>query len=125
MEDRPRMPARRPPRMVPAVRLKALRELTLAFLQELDSITASETPASEPGVDFYEEVRRFEADLIRRALMRAGGHQRRAARMLNLKAATLNSLIKRYDIRPDAFKTATGVIKAKRRAPQRPAPLVD
>jgi transcriptional regulator with GAF, ATPase, and Fis domain len=88
-------------------RLEALRELTLAFLQEVDSIVESEPLASKPGVDFYEEVRRFEAALIHWALTQTGGRQRRAARLLNLKAATLNALIRRHGIRLDAFKTAT------------------
>jgi DNA-binding NtrC family response regulator len=50
------------------------------------------------GVNFYDEVRRFEIDLIRRALEQTGGHQSRAARLLGLNATTLNSKIKTYNI---------------------------
>lgn len=50
------------------------------------------------GVNFYEEVRRFEVDLIRRALEQTGGHQSRAARLLGMNATTLNSKIKTYNI---------------------------
>lgn len=50
------------------------------------------------GVNFYEEVRRFETDMIRRALEQTGGHQSRAARLLGLNATTLNSKIKTYNI---------------------------
>lgn len=50
------------------------------------------------GVNFYEEVRRFEIDLIRRALEQTGGHQSRAARLLGMNATTLNSKIKTYNI---------------------------
>jgi DNA-binding NtrC family response regulator len=50
------------------------------------------------GVSFYDEVRRFEIDLIRRALDQTGGHQSRAARLLGLNATTLNSKIKNYNI---------------------------
>ncbi len=50
------------------------------------------------GVDFYDEVRRFEVDLIRRALEQTGGHQSRAARLLGMNATTLNSKIKTYNI---------------------------
>ena len=50
------------------------------------------------GVSFYEEVKRFEIDLIRRALEQTGGHQSRAARLLGLNATTLNSKIKGYNI---------------------------
>ena len=50
------------------------------------------------GVNFYDEVRRFEVDLIRRALEQTGGHQSRAARLLGMNATTLNSKIKTYNI---------------------------
>jgi DNA-binding NtrC family response regulator len=50
------------------------------------------------GVSFYEEVKKFEIDLIRRALEQTGGHQSRAARLLGLNATTLNSKIKGYNI---------------------------
>ena len=92
-----------------AVRLKTLRELALALLQEVDSIKGSGSLEAKPSVDFSEEVRRFETDLIRWALMRTGGHQRRAARMLNLKVTTLNAKIKRYHIQPHASSPANVV----------------
>jgi DNA-binding NtrC family response regulator len=50
------------------------------------------------GVSFYDEVKRFEIDLILRALEQTGGHQSRAARLLGLNATTLNSKIKSYNI---------------------------
>ncbi len=50
------------------------------------------------GTNFYEEVKRFETDLIRRALNQTAGHQSRAARLLGLNATTLNSKIKTYNI---------------------------
>ncbi len=50
------------------------------------------------GVNFYDEVRRFEIDLIRRALEQTGGRQSRAARLLGMNATTLNSKIKTYNI---------------------------
>ena len=50
------------------------------------------------GVNFYDEVKRFEIDLIRRALEQTGGHKSRAARLLGLNATTLNSKIKGYHI---------------------------
>ncbi|MGI8789150.1 MAG: sigma-54-dependent transcriptional regulator [Pyrinomonadaceae bacterium] len=52
------------------------------------------------GINFYDEVRRFETDLIRRSLDQTGGHQSRAARLLGLNATTLNSKIKSYNILP-------------------------
>jgi transcriptional regulator with GAF, ATPase, and Fis domain len=52
------------------------------------------------GVNFYDEVKKFEIDLIRKALDQTGGHQSRAARLLGLNATTLNSKIKSYNISP-------------------------
>jgi DNA-binding NtrC family response regulator len=52
------------------------------------------------GVNFYDEVRSFEIDLIRRALDQTAGHQSRAAQLLGLNATTLNSKIKAYNIVP-------------------------
>ncbi len=59
---------------------------------------ASENIDLSRGINFYDEVRRFEIDLIRRALDQTGGHQSRAARLLGLNATTLNSKIKTYNI---------------------------
>ncbi len=66
----------------------------------IDSEGSSEQTDISRGVNFYEEVRRFETDLIRRALDQTGGHQSRAARLLGLNATTLNSKIKSYNILP-------------------------
>ncbi|MFL6468386.1 MAG: sigma-54-dependent transcriptional regulator [Pyrinomonadaceae bacterium] len=55
------------------------------------------------GVNFYEQVKCFEIDLICRALDQTGGHQSRAARLLGLNATTLNSKIKTYAIQLDKF----------------------
>ncbi|MEP6946424.1 MAG: sigma-54 dependent transcriptional regulator [Acidobacteriota bacterium] len=50
------------------------------------------------GINFYDEIKKFEIDLIRRALDQTGGHQSRAARLLGLNATTLNSKIKSHNI---------------------------
>ncbi len=61
--------------------------------------TSGEIDISQ-GVAFYDEVKRFEIDLIQRALDQTAGHQSRAARLLGLNATTLNSKIKSYNILP-------------------------
>jgi DNA-binding NtrC family response regulator len=48
----------------------------------------------------FDEARRFEIELIRRALAQTNGHQSRAARLLGMNATTLNSKIKTYNIDP-------------------------
>jgi DNA-binding NtrC family response regulator len=73
-------------------------ELARAAVRE--SAGASGEVELSRGVNFYDEVRRFEIDLIRRALDQTAGHQSRAARLLGLNATTLNSKIKSYNIPP-------------------------
>ncbi len=51
------------------------------------------------GISFYDEVSRFEIDLIRHALELTGGHQSRAAKLLGMNNTTLNSKIKVYNIK--------------------------
>lgn len=55
-------------------------------------------PDFDRGINFYNEVHRFEVSLIRRALEHTGGQQSRAARLLGMNATTLNSKIKNYNI---------------------------
>jgi DNA-binding protein Fis len=50
------------------------------------------------GIDFYDEVQRFETHLIKMALAETGGNQSRAAKLLGIKATTLNSKIKLFNI---------------------------
>ncbi|HEV7473054.1 MAG TPA: helix-turn-helix domain-containing protein [Pyrinomonadaceae bacterium] len=49
-------------------------------------------------LNLQREVHRFEAELIRMALIETGGRQRRAAKLLGLKATTLSTKIKRHRI---------------------------
>jgi DNA-binding NtrC family response regulator len=51
------------------------------------------------GISFYDEVNRFQIELIRRALEITGGHQSRAAKLLGMNTTTLNSKISYYNIR--------------------------
>jgi len=68
----------------------------------LEMIRATEGSSADinisRGVNFYDEVKKFGIDLIRRALDQTGGHQSRAARLLGLNATTLNSKIKTYNL---------------------------
>ena len=77
-----------------------VRNPELARAAVRDSAGASGNSDISRGVNFYDEVKRFEIDLIRRALDQTAGHQSRAARLLGLNATTLNSKIKSYNIPP-------------------------
>jgi transcriptional regulator with GAF, ATPase, and Fis domain len=86
-------------------KIETLKDLTFRILREVQSMHDVSTPSIDSGIDFYDEVTRFEIDLIKRALLHTGGHQGRAARLLNLKITTLNSKIKHYGIELAGFAT--------------------
>ncbi len=79
-------------------RLERIREMATVLLDEAASLEreaslaeASAAPNKldlKSGIDFFEEVRRFEIRLIGRALELTGGNQARAARMLGLGTTT-------------------------------------
>jgi transcriptional regulator with GAF, ATPase, and Fis domain len=83
--------------------ISTLRELVLRLLCEVQNINDVSPLTIGGDFDFYDEVSRFEIDLIRRALLQTGGHQMRAAKLLNLKVTTLNSKIKHYKINLTPF----------------------
>jgi DNA-binding NtrC family response regulator len=52
------------------------------------------------GIDFYEEVKRYEIELIKSALQRCDGNQTHAAKLLHMKSTTLNAKMKHYGLNP-------------------------
>jgi DNA-binding NtrC family response regulator len=78
-------------------RLNTLREVALTLLREVESLRVSQQHTKQ-SVKLYDEVQRFETELIRSALVRTGGNQTRAAQLLGVKLTTLNTKIKRYKI---------------------------
>ena len=73
---------------------KTLKQLALKLLLEAQALNEVPTLDVRNGIDFYEEVKRFEVDLIERALSFTHGNQLRAARLLKMKVTTLNTKIK-------------------------------
>jgi transcriptional regulator with GAF, ATPase, and Fis domain len=92
-----------------------LKELVLRLLREVQCIAEVNALTIESGFDFYDEVSRFEIDLIRRALLQTGGHQVRAAKLLNLKVTTLNSKIKHYNINMAGFTNVFPLLEPNQR----------
>lgn len=76
--------------------IRALVNTLHIEIETLDSIGGDEI-GDEP-VDLFEKVREYEANLIRSALVKTGGNQRRAAHLLQLKTSTLNAKIKQLGI---------------------------
>jgi DNA-binding NtrC family response regulator len=78
--------------------IKSLRRLTIDLADAVKTLEDPQIPPVESGVDFYDEVRRFEIGLIMRALSWTGGVQSRAAAMLKLNSTTLHAKIRQYNI---------------------------
>jgi DNA-binding NtrC family response regulator len=94
----------------PNSRIRELKTLALTLLKEVQTlerdVLVSEllTPQDagklniEGGISLDDVVSRFESNIIRQALIITGGNQARAARLLGIKANTLNYKIKLYEL---------------------------
>jgi transcriptional regulator with GAF, ATPase, and Fis domain len=92
------------PALVEAVTYQVLKNVALALIsdgamQAHKPASGAELPDAPSEISFYDEVRRFEIELISQALRRAHGKQAAAARLLGLNATTLHSKIKQYQMR--------------------------
>ena len=81
----------------PNNKLEALTVLANALLREIEVL--KQTADCVVKMRISDEVHRFESELIRSALIQTGGRQRPAARLLGMKATTLHTKIKRYNIK--------------------------
>lgn len=79
--------------------LARLRRTVKNLLHEVDKRAGGVHIDAEKGVDFYQAVERFEADLIRSALAICGGRQNRAASLLKLRNSTLSAKMKQLKMR--------------------------
>ena len=89
-------------------RIQRLADLAHILVREAETLASDKTFTEESnklrsmniaeGIDFYDEVTRFEINLIKLALERAGRNQAAAARLLHIKPTTLNFKIKLYGI---------------------------
>jgi DNA-binding NtrC family response regulator len=88
--------------------IQMLKAMNVTLGRAIEALERSKPSCIEPGTNFYEEVERFEVDLIQRALQQTGGNQAQAARLLGLNQTTLHGKIKHYRIYPDllVFNTA-------------------
>jgi DNA-binding NtrC family response regulator len=93
-----------------ADRVQELKDLALTLLRETQSLeretllfrlTSPEGPDRldiENGIKLDDAVRQFESGIIQQALLITGGNQARAARLLGIKANTLNYKVKIYNL---------------------------
>src|SRR5260370_23440211 len=95
-------------RAQPTMRLERIRAMAGELFEEAESLDCDQAFAEasampdnlelDSGIDFFDQVRRFEIQLIKLALNRCNGNQSRAARLLGLGSTTLNYKIKSYEI---------------------------
>jgi DNA-binding NtrC family response regulator len=90
--------SRKRPRVAVRRSIDSLSSLAAVLTEAVEALETSVPPLNEGGLDFYEEVRRFEIALITSALRHTGGSQVKAAGLLKLRTTTLNSKIKGYGI---------------------------
>jgi len=92
-------------------RVQRVVDLAAALLSEAETLARDKAFTDEAtrlrpldilgGIDFYAEVQRFETHLIKMALAETAGNQAKAARLLGIKATTLNSKIKLFNIQAE------------------------
>lgn len=78
--------------------IEALKDGAFALLRAAELIETSVSRDTGAPINFYDEVRRFEIDLLVFALKQMDGNQAQAARFLSLKKTTLNHKVKQYNI---------------------------
>ena len=78
--------------------LDSLREAAMTLLREVESLASRQPYTNHQQLGLQEEVQRYESELIRNALQKTRGNQRRAAKILGVKVTTLNCKIKRLGI---------------------------
>jgi DNA-binding NtrC family response regulator len=90
--------------------LNSVREAALSLLREVDALRQTNKSGSNEKLALHEEVQRYEIELIRQALHRTRGNQRRAAKLLGVKVTTLNCKIKRFGISLSDYETDWGML---------------
>lgn len=92
------------------VRLNLLRRLAQSITSEINEIekkqeaVAAASHQNETEISLEEQVKRFEMDLIRFALLKTGGKQNSATEFLKIKRSTLHAKIKRYRISAESYR---------------------
>jgi DNA-binding NtrC family response regulator len=81
-----------------SLKINLLRELTTVLAEQVQSLNVPQPINIQGGINLHDEVRRFEIEMIKSALLFTNGHQRAAARLLGLKPTTLNAKLKLYKI---------------------------
>ncbi len=94
--------------------LSLIKALANTLISEIDSIKEEDEILIESGnFNLSEKVREFEIKIIRLALIKTGGNQTHAARLVGVKNSTLHNKIKTYKIEPLKFESPDLPIEQK------------
>lgn len=93
-----------------ALRLRALINITAALEAELLSMESDVLKGDcgldgDMNIDFYEAVEGFQKKLLIATLILERGRQSRAARRLSMGVTTFHSMLKRYGIDAQSYKS--------------------
>jgi|SRR5215204_2319804 len=84
--------------LIELAKSEVLKAVAHALLRQIYGVAEPQRPDMAQGINFNDEVRHFEVNLIKQALIYTNGRQSAAARLLNLNATTLHTKIKLYRI---------------------------
>jgi len=81
-------------------RIDQLVTLAKALATEIETLKAelNTNKNDNKQIDFYDEVERYEIELIRSALNQCDGNQSQAAKLLHLKSTTFHAKMKHYGL---------------------------
>jgi DNA-binding NtrC family response regulator len=85
-------------------RIEDISYLVSSLNDAVADLARTSLPVLNEDFDFYNEVRRFESSLIKGALRLTGGSQVKAAKLLKLKATTLNAKMRALNLHPGEFE---------------------
>jgi|SRR5882672_800762 len=95
---------------IESAKTEVLKTVAYTILRQVYGITEPRPLDVQLGINFYDEVRRFDINLIKQALFHANGKQAAAASLLKLNATTLHSKIKFYGIKMPSIRESNKVL---------------
>ena len=81
-------------------KIATINRLVASLNDAVSDLESPDLPELDEQFDFYEEVERFEANLIKNALRITSGSQVKAAKLLKLNTSTLNAKMKTLKLLP-------------------------
>jgi DNA-binding NtrC family response regulator len=85
--------------------LSLIKALATTLISEIDSLKIDDEVEIEDGnFNLSERVKEFEIKIIKLALLKTGGNQTNAAKLVGVKNSTLHHKIKTYKIEPFKFE---------------------